>query len=287
MATSLVTDPHDSPAPPTRVGEDRAAPAKVLLDEAKTVTELIRAALDDASCQLLWSERSYGRVFSLAALSHECVVLEQIASGVRQNYPPSIMALLSRHHLETWLTGIYLLTGGEAALEAFLGDSRRSYEALRQKMEELRNAGVSLDVELPPLEDFEWEARRWSYERVAQEVDRLGSESGLFHNALVMYQVGYRALSGAHGAHPTHRLFDTYVATGRTFARVLPQSEATLLPGELLQVSLFLTGIHGMFALSERGCRTDEIARVVDALRLPDDALESTEQPTVQQEEAT
>lgn len=269
-----MTDPLVSPAPPPSVGEDRAAPAKVLLAAAENVTGLVRAALDEASCQLVWTDKTYARVFSLAALSHECVVLDQLASGVRDKYPSSIMALLARHHLETWLTGMYLCMGGDAALEVFLGDSHRSHEALRVEIEKLHQAGVAFDVELPPLEDFEWDAARWKYERAAQELDRLGTESGLLHNALAMYQIVYRALSGTHGAHPTHRLMDTYIQTGTTFARVLPQSRATPLRRALLQMALVLTGIHGMFALAEPGCRTDELGRVVNALRLPDDALE-------------
>lgn len=275
-----MTDLPASPAPPPPVGEDRAAPAKVLLAEAENVTDLVRVALDEASCQLAWTDKTYGRVFSLAALSHECVVLEQLASGVRQEYPSSIMAPLARHHIETWLTGMYLFMGGDAALEVFLGDSHRS-------IEKLHHAGVALDVELPPLEDFEWDVARWKYERAAQELDRLGSESGLLHNALAIYQIVYRALSRTHGAHPTHHLMDTYIQTGRAFARVLPQSRATPLRRALLQMSLVLTGIHGIFALAERGCRTDELARVVNELRLPSDAFESTEQPAGQQEERT
>jgi len=282
-----VKDLPASPVPPPPVGEDRAAPAKVLFAAAENVTGLVRAALDEGSCQLAWADETYGRVFSLAALSHECVVLEQLASGVRQKYPSSIMALLARQHLETWLTGMYLFMGGDEALEVFLGDSHRSHEALRVEIEKLHRAGVALDVELPPLEDFEWDAARWKYERAARELDWLGNESGLLHNALAMYQLVYRTLSGTHGAHPTHRLLDTYIETGRMFARVHPQSQATPLRRALLQMSLVLTGIHGVFALAERGCRTDELARVVNALRLPGDAFESTEQPAGQQEERT
>jgi len=153
-----MTDLPASSAPPPPVGEDRAAPAKVLFAAAENVMGLVRAALDEASCQLAWADETYGRVFSLAALSHECVVLEQLASGVRQKYPSSIMALLARQHLETWLTGMYLFMGGDEALEVFLGDSHRSHEALRVEIEKLHRAGVALDVELPPLEDFEWDA---------------------------------------------------------------------------------------------------------------------------------
>ena len=276
-----------SPAAPPPVGEDRAAPAKVLLAEAENVTGLVRVALDEASCQLAWADETYGRVFSLAALSHECVVLEQLAAGVRQEYPSSIMALLARHHLESWLTGMYLFMGGEAALEAFLGDSRRSHDALRQEIDKLHAAGVALDIELPLLEDFEWDAARWKYEGAAQELDRIGSESGLLHNAVAMYQIVYRALSGTHGAHPNHHLLDTYVDASRMFAHVLLQSQATPLRRALLQMTLVLTGVHGIFALAERGCRTDELARVVNALWLPGNAFESAEQPAGQQEERT
>lgn len=52
-------------------------------------------------------------------------------------------------------------------------------------------------------------------------------------------------------------------------------------------MSLVLTGIHGIFALAERGCRADELARVVNELRLPGDAFDSTEQPEAQREERT
>lgn len=276
-----------SPAPPPPVGEDRAAPAKVLLAEAENVTGLVRVALDEASCQLAWADETYGRVFSLAALSHECVVLEQLASGVRQEYPSSIMALLARHHLETWLTGMYLFMGGDEALTAFFGSTWRSHDVLHQQIDKLHEDGVALEVELPPLEEFEWERASWGYEAVAQKLERLGTESGLFRNANAIYQLVYRTLSGTHGAHPTHRLLDTYIETGRMFACVHPQSQATPLRRALLQMSLVLTGIHGIFTLAERGFRTDELARVVNALRLPGDASESTEQPPVRQEERT
>lgn len=282
-----MTDLPASPAPPPPVGEDSAAPAKVLLAEAENVTGLVRVALAEASCQLAWTDETYGRVFSLAALSHECVVLEQLASGVRQKYPSSIMALLARHHLETWLTGMYLFMGGDEALTAFLGSTRRSHDVLHQQIDKLHEDGVALEVELPPLEEFEWEGASWGYEAVAQKLERLGTESGLFRNANAIYQLVYRTLSGTHGAHPTHRLLDTYIETGRMFARVHPQSQVSPLQRALLQMSLVLTGIHGIFALAERGCRTDELARVVNALRLPGDASESTEQPPVQQEERT
>lgn len=283
-----MTDLPASPAPtPPPIGEDRAAPAKVLLAAAENVTGLVRVALDDASCQLAWTDETYGRVFSLAALSHECVVLEQLASGVRQKYPSSIMALLARHHLETWLTGMYLSMGGDEALTAFLGSTRRSHDVLHQQIDKLHEDGVALEVELAPLEEFEWERASWGYEAVAQKLERLGTESGLFRNANAIYQLVYRTLSGTHGAHPTHRLLDTYIETGKMFARVHPQSQATPLRRGLLQMSLVLTGIHGISALAECGCQIDELARVVNALRLPGDAFESTEQAAGQQEERT
>ncbi|MDA8071633.1 MAG: hypothetical protein M0Z82_08520 [Actinomycetota bacterium] len=249
------------------IGEDRAASAGVLLPKAERLIELVRDGFANATCQLTWTERTYGRVFSLAALGHECVVLEQLASGVRQEFPSSIMALLARHHFETWLTGMYLFFGGDVALEAFLGESQRSHEALRQEIEKVHANGVALDVALPPLEEFEWEAARWKYERAAQELDRLGSESGLLHNALAMYQVVYRALSGTHGAHPTHRLLDTYVDASSMFARVLPRSQSVPLRRALLQGSLVLSAMHALFSFAERGLPTDEFARLVNELR--------------------
>jgi hypothetical protein len=252
---------------PRPVGEEAAAPERQLLAETEIVRGALRSALADPSCQLVWQETTYGRVFSLATLSHQCVVLGQLAAGVRDEYPSSIMALLARHHIETWLTGMYLFMGGEAALEVFLGDSLRSHEALRQEIDKLHDAGVALDIELPPLEDFAWEASRWKYERAAQELDRLGGASGLLHHAVAIYQITYRALSGTHGAHPNHHLMDTYIEAGGVFAHVLPESRATPLRRALLQMALVLTAVHGVFALAERGLATDALARVVNELR--------------------
>ncbi len=235
----------------------------MLLDEAEKVLSAIRSGLASRDCQLLWSERTYGRVFSLSALSHECVLVEQMCLGVRQESPWSIMALLCRSHLETWLTGVYLLVGGANALETFLGQTTASHNKLRNAIEGLRSEGKSLDVEVPPLDDFDWAAKSWNFFEVAQKLEELGTACGLLSGVLVNYQIVYRTLSGLHGAHPTHGFLDSYVETPGAFARVLPESQAPPLRRvAALQYAVAFTAVHAWFAFTERGLPVAEFQDV-------------------------
>jgi hypothetical protein len=50
-----------------------AAPLDELRSAVQTITAEVRSRFIDPKCRLLWSESTFGRMYSLAALSHECV----------------------------------------------------------------------------------------------------------------------------------------------------------------------------------------------------------------------
>ena len=234
-------------------GEEAAAEAAVLFDEAEKLLTAIRSGLARPECKLLWGESTFGRVFSFAALSHECILVDQMVLCVRQEMPSAVMALLCRSHLETWLTGVYLWGGGAKALATFLGQTTSAHEKLRNAIEGLHAEGRALDVAVPALDDFDWAAQSWNFFEVARDLEKLGTLSGLFSGALANYQIVYRALSGLHGTHPTHRFLDGYVETPGSFARVLPGSQAPPLRRALLQYAVAFTAVHASFAFAERG----------------------------------
>lgn len=132
------------------VREAAAAETVVLFDEAEKLLTAVRNGLARPECQLLWGDHTFGRVFSFAALSHECILVEQMVVGLRQEIPSSVMTLLCRSHLETWLTGVYLLGGGAKALATFLGQTSSAHKKLRNAIEGLHAEGKALDVEVPP-----------------------------------------------------------------------------------------------------------------------------------------
>ncbi len=246
--------------------ETIAFDAGVLLGESQRVVDLVREYLVRSECKLLWKQSTYGRVFSLAALSHECMVLDQLNLGCRANFPTMIMGLLSRHHLETWLTGMYLLEGGSEALELFLGESRRSKEALHKKIKELQATGRAIDVPDPPCENNTWESKRWNLETVAKELERLGEGTGRVKGVLEAYHRVYRTLSGSHGGHPTHQVLDSYIDTTRGFAHILTEPQAHTLHRELLQWSTVLTASHAVLALGDLGLPTVEFSNTIQSL---------------------
>ena len=75
-------------------------------------------------------------------------------------------ALLCRSHLETWLTGVYLWGGGAKSLATFFGQTTSTHEKLRNAIEGLDAEGKALDVEVPPLDDFDWAAQSWNFSEV-------------------------------------------------------------------------------------------------------------------------
>lgn len=224
--------------------------------------------LASSACQLLWEEKTYGRMFSLAALSHECVLIDQLVLGVRHEFPSSVMALICRSHLETWLTGVYLHLGGQKAQNAFLGQTTTAHEKLSKAIDELHASGQATDIHIPPLEDFDWAAQSWNYYEVARELASIGDEMGLLAGVLPLYQINYRSLSGSHGAHPTHNFLDSYVESSGAFGRVLLASQAPVLRRRLLQYALALSALHASVAFAERGLPVDAFTDVYVVLRV-------------------
>ena len=140
--------------------------------------------------------------------------IPQVTSGQqpseRASMASTMVSLVVRHHLETWLTGMYLLLGGEEAFEKFVGATRRSDDAQRNAIAQLQAKGGLGAYELAPPENTDWEPAHWKYEDVAREVDRLAGELELLRGGRAAYQIGYRSFSGRLGAHPTWRLLNTY-----------------------------------------------------------------------------
>lgn len=238
----------------------------VLLEKSHRIIALVREDLVHPKCQFIWKESTYGRAFSLAALSHECLILDQLNIGCRSDFPTMIMGLLSRHHLETWLTGVYLLEGGSEALELFLGESRRASATLHKKIQELQAKGQALDVPDPPCVDDSREPKRWTFEAVANTLEHLGEETGRVKGVLETYHRVYRALSGSHGGHPTHSVLDSFIDTTRGFAHILRESQAPPLHRELLQWSIMLTSTHALLALGDLGLPTATFAETIQSL---------------------
>lgn len=251
-----------STTPPADAGEDTAAAEGILLDAADRLSTEARRLLVSEPCRLPWDETTYGRMFSLAALSHECVLVDHMALGVRQKFPSSVMALVCRSHLETWLTGAYLLLGGQKATETFLGQTTTAHGKLRRAIEELHAAGKATDIQVPPLEDFDWAAQSWNFFEVARELETIGGTETLFTGALALYQVTYRSLSGSHGSHPTHAFLDSYIETPGNVGRVLLSSQAPVLRRRLLQYALALSAVHASLAFGERGLPVDAFSDV-------------------------
>jgi hypothetical protein len=249
-------------------GESRAAATEVVLHECERTISLVRANLTHVRCQLPWRPSTMGRMLSLAALSHQCVYLEQLEISVRKELPSYTNGLLSRHHFETWLTGMYLLVGGEEALKEFLGDARRAYQAQQKEVRELQAKGSYIPSEPDPFGDFDWEPRRWSYETAIRELDRFGTESSLLRGVKEVYTAVYRTLSGVLGGHPTYRLLERYIdtTTSKAFARVEPTAEQPMFRAGALQWSLVLTATHAQFAFAERGLTTEDFVAVVNSL---------------------
>lgn len=264
-----VSDTSSDQIPVGPRGETAAAPVEELLRASRVVVEAVRTALASPDCQLPWEYENCGRVASLAALSHECVCLEHLDRSVQQMDPSPMVSLVVRHHLETWLTGVYLLLGGEEAFEKFVGATRRSDDAQRKAIAQLQADGGLGAYELAPVENADWEPAHWNYEDVAREVDRLAGESELLRGGRAAYQIGYRSFSGRLGAHPTWRLLDTYIDSTTGTAIVGPHDRTPTFRRAGLQWSILLTAIHATLALRERDLDISVFVRVFENLRVP------------------
>jgi hypothetical protein len=71
--------------------DDIAAPLAKLQAAVQQTARAIRDAFADPKCQLLWRESTYGRVHSLAALSHQCVFLEQMGRLAVESAPSEVL----------------------------------------------------------------------------------------------------------------------------------------------------------------------------------------------------
>jgi hypothetical protein len=251
--------------------DDIAAPLVELQAAVQQTASVVREAFADSRCQLLWKESTFGRLHSLAALSHQCVLLEQMSRLASANAPSEVIALLARHHLETWVTGLYLLVGGEEALEQFFGADTRAQAAMVRDIEALKRDGLITDFDLTHLSETSgWEAAHFQYEGAFREVDKVVSELGLVYNVRSLYVFAYRSLSANLGAHPTVRVLDRYIDSSRGFARVEAEAQDIRFRRRAIQLAVVLTSLHAVIALGSFGCPLESYVEVLGRLRPPE-----------------
>jgi hypothetical protein len=248
-----------------------AAPLGELQAAAQTLTEEVRSRFVDPKCRLFWRESTLGRMYSLAALSHECIYLDHLSElAGRDTTPTEVLALLTRHHLETWITGLYLFEGGEEALETFLGNDARAQEALKHDIGEAQSGGSLLDIDVTRFsDDNEWDPASFRYAQVFRDVDRIGRDLGLIFNVRAVYVIAYRSMSNNLGAHPTVRVLDRYIDTGRTFALVEDRPKAIGFRRRALQWAVILTCIHAAIVLGGMGLPSETYAEFLEKFKLP------------------
>ncbi len=252
--------------------DDVAAPLAGLQSAVQQTARAIRDAFANPKCQLLWRESTYGRVHSLAALSHQCVFLEQMCRLAVESAPSEVLALLARHHLETWVTGLYLMVGGEEALERFVGADTRAQAAMVRDIEAMQRDGLILDFDLNQLSETSgWEPAHFQYEAAFREVDKVVIELGLVYNVRSLYVFAYRSLSANLGAHPTVRVLDRYIdSTSRGFTRLVTQAQDIRFRRRAIQLAVVLTSLHAVMAFGSFGCPLEPYVDVLGRLRPPE-----------------
>jgi hypothetical protein len=225
-------------------------------EAGRQTVQLVRSDLSRDECRLLWNESTYGRVFSMAALSHQAAHLEETVLAAERESGSALMSLLARHHWETWVTGMYLLLGGGRAFEEFAGAQRRTDEAMQREMDELRQRGLLNWTDYEPLAGLEeYERSNWNYRDVMTKLGNLGVEAGVFATAAEeMYTMVYRPLSGMNGAHPTMRLLDKYIdSMTTTFAKVSREPKLPAFRTDAVRFGVTLTCIHAGTLLDQLG----------------------------------
>jgi len=253
-----------------QVSDDDAAPLETLIATTARMVSEIRASFYDGRCRLIPRESTYSRIYSLAGLSHECVYLEELCKLAVSDTPSDVLALLARHHLETWITGVYLVFGREEAFGKFRGEAERSRLAMRDGIREMQKDGRLTDVDSSGLDNAsDWEPERFVYQKVFEEVDRIGAEIGLLYNAKAAYAIPYRALSNDLGAHPTFKVLDRYVDMSRFFARVETGSQTQPFRRRPIQWCLVLTAFHAIVALGSLGFPLETYSAVLQELKPP------------------
>lgn len=255
----------DTPANAAAALESDPSARDRVVAAADELVVAVRKALGDARCRLWWDEPRYARVLSLAALSHEVVYLEEIARAAHDERNSFVVGLLARHHLETWATGMYLLLGGNKALEEFIGQARLVRRTQRGNLEELRSRGQydgdSL-AEEPQLADWE-EKRGWSYEQVIKAVVKLARNKGVLKRGDALYDTAYRSLSNRLGAHPAFELLEKYIDTGSALAPAMAEPAGDPYRIRPLMFASILTALHAQAAFKERGLDVQWFDRVL------------------------
>lgn len=252
--------------------DDDAQPLDSLVALSAHLVSEVRASLEDRRCQLIPSEPTYPRIYSLAALSHECVFLDELCKLAASDSPSELLALVARHHLETWITGIYLVFGGEEAFAKFRGEAERARLAMQNEIKEMQKTGSLADVDASVLDDDSgWEPQRFAYQKAFKEVDRIGAELGLLQNAKAAYAIPYRALSNDLGAHPTFKVVDRYVDMAHTFAKVEFSATSEPFRRRPIQWCLLLTALHAAIIFGVLGLPLEEFSysAVIQQLKPP------------------
>lgn len=252
--------------------DDDAQPLDSLIALSAQVVLEVRASLEDGRCRLTPSESTYPRIYSLAALSHECVFLDELCKLAASDSPSELLALVARHHLETWITGIYLVFGREEAFAKFRGEADRARLAMQNEIKTMQKAGGLAGVDASVLDDDSgWEPQRFAYQKVFEEVNRIGAELGLLQNAKAAYAIPYRALSNDLGAHPTFKVIDRYVDMADTFARVEFSAASEPFRRRPIQWCLLLTALHAAIVFGVLGFLLEDYSYsdVIQQLRPP------------------
>jgi hypothetical protein len=248
--------------------DDSAAESLPVLESSLRLTiNSIRRDLLSPSCQLLWRESTWSHIHSLAALSHECVVLNHLSEIATANESSDLMGLTARHHLETWIVGIYLLVCDDSKA-TLRGEDSRAQRAIQADIKRLQQEGLLADLDVeqafaqPTLDP-----RRLQYETVFREVDRVLDQLGLIVNTRVLYGLVYRSLSANLGGHPTLRVLDRYVdSNSGFFARIDARPLDTNFRRRPMQFAIVLTCIHALMALGELGVPCQSYADTVSRL---------------------
>jgi hypothetical protein len=248
--------------------DDGAAEALPVLETAlRQTVDSIRRDLLSPKCQLLWCESTWRRIHSLAALSHECVVLDHLSEIATANESSDLMGLTARHHLETWIVGIYLLVCDDS-MTTLRGEDSRAQRAAEADIRRLQQEGLLADLDVDQMfEQSNRDPRRLQYETIFREVDRVLNQLGLIVNTRVLYGWVYRSLSANLGGHPTLRVLDRYVdSNSGFFARVDARPLDTNFRRRPMQFAIVLTCIHALMALGGLGVPSQNYGDTVSRL---------------------
>ncbi len=225
--------------------DDDAQPLDSLMALSAQVVYEVRSSLEDGRCQLIPSESTFPRVYSLAAMSHECLLLDELCKLAASDSPSELLALVARHHLETWITGAYLVLGCEEAFAKLRGEADRARMAMQKEIRTLQKTGGLAGVDASVLDDdSDWELQRFAYQTAFEEVDRIGAELGLLQNVKAMYAIANRALSSDLGARPTFKVLDRYVDMANTFAKIEFSAASEQFRRRPIQLCLVLTALQ-------------------------------------------